>query len=111
MNETDLIREITATYQKHGWTLRRVLLKKELLEKIGDSFEANAAATLSEVNALMFSRRSGKDAEAWELRSISQNPFALFDVFGEDVSDDERERRLREMEKRLKEKTEKPARQ
>jgi hypothetical protein len=43
----------------------------------------------------------------WEMRSVSQNPFALFETFGSDVPEEERERRLREMEKRLKEKTEK----
>lgn len=107
MNETDLIREIAATYRKHGWTLRRVLLKKELLEKSGDSFEAGAPTVVSEVNALLFSRSSGKTGEAWELRLVSPTPFALFEIFSADISEDERNRRLFEMEKRLKERAEK----
>ncbi len=107
MNETDLIREIAATYRKHGWRLRRVLLKKELLEKSGDSFDAGAPAVFSEVNALLFSRASGKNGEAWELRQISQAPFALFEILGADISEDERNHRLSEMEKRLKERAEK----
>ena len=107
MNETELIREIAATYHKYGWTLRRVLLKKELLEKASDSFGTDAPIVVSEVNALVFSRASGKNGEAWEMRLISQNPFALFEILGADVSEDERERRLSEMEKRLRERAEK----
>jgi hypothetical protein len=107
MNETDLIREIAATYRKHGWTLRRALLKKELLEKTGDSFDAGAPRVVSEVNALLFSRVSGKNGEAWELRLVSQTPFALFEVLAADISADERNRRLLDMEKRLKERAEK----
>ena len=107
MNETDLIREIAATYRKHGWSLRRVLLKKELLEKTGDSFEAGAPTVVSEMNALLFSRASGKNGEAWEWRLLSQTPFALFEILGADISEDERNRRLLDMEKRLKERAEK----
>jgi hypothetical protein len=107
MNETDLIREIAATYRKHGWTLRRVLLKKELLGKPGDSIEAGAPTVVSEVNALLFSRASGKTGEAWELRLVSPTPFALFEILGADISEDERNHRLLDMEKRLKERAEK----
>jgi hypothetical protein len=107
MNETDLIREIAATYRKHGWTLRRVLLKKELLEKSGDTFEAGAPTVVSEMNALLFSRASGKNGEAWELRLVTPTPFALFEVLAADISEDERNRRLLDMEKRLKERGEK----
>lgn len=107
MNETDLIREIAATYRKHGWVLRRVLLKQELLEKSGNSFDAGAPVAVSDVNALLFSRASGKNGESWEMRLVSRTPFALFEIFGADVSEDERNRRLVEMEKRLKERAKK----
>lgn len=106
MNETELIREITATYRKHGWTLRRVLLRKELLEKLGDSFRADAPVSLSETNALWFSRVSAA-GEAWELRRVSQSPFALFEIFGKSVSEAELNRRLSETEKRLQERAKK----
>ena len=106
MKETELIREITATYRKHGWTLRRVLLKKELLEKLGDSFGVSAPASLSETNALWFSRRSAA-RESWELRAISQTPFALFEVFAKGVSESELNQRLAETEKRLRERAKK----
>ncbi|MDQ4120485.1 MAG: hypothetical protein M3209_03460 [Acidobacteriota bacterium] len=107
MNETDLIREIAATYHKYGWTLRRVLLKKDLLEKLGNTFDAGAPLAVSDVNALLFSRASGKNSEAWELRHISQAPFALFEIIGADTSEDERNLRLSQMEKRLKKRAEK----
>jgi hypothetical protein len=107
MNETELFREITATYRKYGWQLRRVLLKKEMLEKIGNSFEAGAPAVISEVNALLFSRASNANGEAWEMRAVRQTPFALFEILGKNLSEDERNLALDEMEKRLKQKLEK----
>jgi hypothetical protein len=106
MKEAELIREITATYRKHGWTLQRVLLTKGLLEKLGNSFGADAPVSPSEINALWFSRRSAA-GESWELRSISQTPFALFEVFAKGVSQAELNNRLAETEKRLKERAKK----
>ena len=106
MKETELIREIAATYRKHGWTLRRVLLTKELLEKLSDSFHADAPVSLSETNALWFSRVSAA-GESWELRAISQTPFALFEVFAKGVSQAELNQRLSEIEKRLRERAKK----
>ena len=35
MIDADTIGEILATYQKHGWILRRVLLSAAVKEKIG----------------------------------------------------------------------------
>lgn len=102
MNETELIREIAETYQKHGWTLRRVLLKKETLEKTGVSFETDAPVSVSEIDALWFSRLSAA-GEAWELRRISRQPFALFEVLSKNISDEERNRVLSAAEKRMRE--------
>lgn len=106
MNETELIREIKATYQKHGWILRRVLLTKETLEKTGASLKTDAPVFVSEVNALWFSRVSGA-GEAWELRALSATPFALFELLRKGVSEEERSRILSETEKRLKERAKK----
>lgn len=106
MNETELIREIAATYQKHGWTLRRVLLTKEALENRGASFKMDAPVSVSEINALWFSRVSAT-GEAWELRALSAAPFALFEVLDKGVSEEERSRILCETEKRLKERAKK----
>lgn len=106
MNETELIREIAATYQKHGWTLRRVLLTKETLEKTGASFKTDAPVSVSEINALWFSRSSAA-GEAWELRALSAAPFALFELLRKEVSEEERSRTLGETEKRLKERAKK----
>jgi hypothetical protein len=106
MKETELIREIAKTYRRHGWTLRRVLLTKELLEKLGNSFQAGAPVSLAETNALWFSRASAA-GESWELRSISETPFALFEVFAKGVSEAELNQRLSETEKRLRERAKK----
>jgi hypothetical protein len=106
MTETELIREIAATYQKHGWTLRRVLLTRETLEKTGASFKTDAPVFVSGINALWFSRVSAA-GEAWELRALSAASFALFELLGKEVSEEERSRILLETEKRLKERAKK----
>jgi hypothetical protein len=105
MSERDLIREILATYEKHGWTLRRVLLTGDKQKEAADFGFDRAIVETSAVNALWFSRPSQeKGREAWELRRISQLPYALFDSFSADVSDAERDARRRALERRLAQK-------
>lgn len=102
------IREILSLYGKHGWTLRRVLLSDALRTQISDQLEtlfgAEAVFVTSEINALWFSRPSNGDGEAWEIRHLSETPFALVEVF--EAGDDEeiRDERRAEIETELKEK-------
>lgn len=104
MNPSHLIREIVDTYQKHGWQLRRVLLRPETraeleLERVSpDSAEMEEAA----VDGLWFSRPSHNQREAWELRLLAQAPFALFETFEQDETEEQREEMRREMEARLR---------
>ena len=101
------IEEILSLYQKHGWTLRRVLLSDALRTQISDQLEklfgAQAAFVTSEINALWFSRASAGGNETWEIRHLSQTPFALVEVFEEDDDAETREERLKELENELKE--------
>ena len=61
----------------------------------------------SEINAVWFSRASTKKREAWEIRHLSEIPFALFETFEENVDEEILQESLSEMETRLKEKTSK----
>ncbi len=106
MNQPELLREIISTYERHGWKLRRVLLRSstraELTPQIDDIL--NAAALIdSEFDALWFARPSHQNREAWELRLIAEQQFALFEAFESDESEEEREDVRREMENRMRE--------
>lgn len=99
------IREVVAQYKKHGWILRRVLLC-EAVEKPATLFGEIEVAP-SEIDALWFSRTSGEGREAWELRHLSEAPFALIEVFEADDEEIIREEIRREMQTELSERTSK----
>jgi hypothetical protein len=107
MNYRDQIMEIVGTYQKHGWQLRRALARTENRDEFIATFNAAGLATVeieeSVVDGLWFSRPSHAEREAWELRLVSENAFALFETFEKDESEEEREEMRREMEARLRE--------
>jgi hypothetical protein len=104
MNPNDLIREIVETYQKHGWQLRRALLRPETraqLKQAKSSFDLLESEE-AEVDGLWFARPSHNQREAWELRLVAENPFALFETFEHDETEEQREEMRREMEARLR---------
>ena len=113
MNPGDLIRETVSTYQKHGWQLRRLLLRPETSVQLNvepgfDSLPLGAAEVKEALmDALWFSRPSQERREAWELRLLAENPFALFETFEEDETEEQREEMRWEMEARLREHLEK----
>lgn len=100
MMTIEQIQDILSLYQKHGWKLRRILLSEKLKKQLGD-FNFEAETVEGKVDAAWFSRPSG-DKEAWELRKLSQTPYALFETFEEDDEEEVREEIRREMEARLK---------
>lgn len=106
MKPSDLVREIIATYQRHGWQVRRVLLREATRTELGDGvrelFE-DAALIDSDFDALWFARPSQEGREAWELRLIGEQPYALFEAFEQDESEEAREEARREMENRMRE--------
>ena len=98
------IAEILSLYKKHGWTLSRVLLSAETGKNLSDSLEklfGNAEISASKIDAAWFSRPSKNGFEAWELRHLSETPFALFEVFSAETDEDERRQKLGEMEENL----------
>ena len=101
MSSAELFMELVATYHKHGWELRSVLLQpatravlQELLREVPVK-EAN-------FDALWFSRPSHNNREAWELRLLSQTQYALFEAFEPNETEEEREEAKTEMEARLR---------
>src|SRR5438132_1656293 len=101
MNTLESINEILATYSKHGWRLKRLLVTAEARALLSESereiFE-DAIVEDSSVNALWFARPSHAGREAWELRLVAETPYALFETFEADEEEEEREELRREME-------------
>ena len=106
MTISELINEIAEVYQKHGWQLRRALLRPETRIELANEPGRLAGVKIeeAEIDALWFSRPSHQGREAWELRLIAENPYALFETFEADESEEEREDVRREMEARMREK-------
>jgi len=104
MNYSNLIREIVGAYQKHGWQLRRVLLRPQTRAELRADLLLLDGAQVEEslIDAIWFSRPSHQQREAWELRLLAENPFALFETFEEDETEEQREELRREMEARLR---------
>jgi hypothetical protein len=106
MNLHERFKETLATYQRHGWQLRRVLLRPESQAQLGAGattlFE-KAPVDEAVLDALWFARASHAGREAWELRLVSATPYALFETFEADEADEDREEVRQEMEARLRE--------
>ena len=108
MDYRDLFKEIVNTYQQHGWKLRRVLLRPETSAQLTAQFNSDSflldgiKVEESQVDGLWFSRPSHEQREAWELRLLAENPFALFETFEVDETEEQREEVRREMEARLR---------
>ncbi|MBA2340402.1 MAG: hypothetical protein H0V88_08400 [Pyrinomonadaceae bacterium] len=113
MNQIERAREIATLYLRHGWQLRRALMRAETrallcattgektsAETPHDAFEG-VTLTESLVDALWFSRSSQTGREAWELRLVSDAPYALHEIFEPDEAEEDREDVRREMEARL----------
>jgi len=104
MSQPGLFMELTATYRKHGWELRRALLQPATrAELTTQNLLDNVLVIDSEVDALWFSRPSHNNREAWELRLLAQTPYALFETFEAEETEAERDDVKLEMEARMRE--------
>jgi len=101
----ELFREIIAAYQRHGWELRRVLLKpptrSDLSEQAVGLFD-EAKLIDSDIDALWFARPSHAGREAWELRLVAEQPYALFEAFEAHETEEEREEARIEMQNKMR---------
>ena len=106
MDQLERIGETIAAYRKHEWRLERVLLSPETrreLAKAASELFAGAVLREAPFDALWFARASTAGREAWELRLVSETPYALFETFEADEVEEDREEVRREMEARLTE--------
>ena len=103
MIDLESVREIVATYTKHGWLLRRVLLtsgsKKDVNLPSESEFESVPVHD-STLDAAWFSRPQKLGGVAWELRYLGTTPFAIVEHADEDS--DDFEHILSEVEVRLR---------
>jgi hypothetical protein len=100
----DAIAEIVQTYGKHGWVLRRVLLSVELKQHLGDSIMelfGEVPVSESDIDAAWFSRPPKRGGVAWEIRHLTETPYALLEVLDENEADFEVS--LQKLEARLRE--------
>lgn len=100
-----LFQEIIAMYHRHGWELRRVLLRPDTRAALGENstdFE-NADLRDDQIDALWFARASHAGREAWELRLASEQPYALFEAFEVGETESMRENKRGQMETRMRE--------
>ena len=103
MDTPELISEIIATYHRHGWELRRVLLRPETRAAVANELFGQAAISESDFDALWFARTSQAGREAWELRLVAELRYALFEAFEADEGEADREGVRLEMENRMRE--------
>jgi hypothetical protein len=106
MRKTGLFMELAATYRKHWWELRGALLQPATradLEADEPQLLTNVTVRDAEVDALWFSRPSHNNREAWELRLLAQTPYALFETFEPEETEEERDEVKQEMEVRMRE--------
>lgn len=82
MIDRQLVDSIISVYVEHGWELRRVLL----CEPDMVSFDG-VNVSKGKVDGLWFARDRADGDTAWELRHISNAPFALVAVVSEETDD------------------------
>ena len=99
MTAAGTIAEIIATYKKHGWVLRRVLLSAAASAALDTQVVAGVPVMPSDIDAAWFSRPPADGGVAWEIRYLGPTPFALVENIDENEPDFEE--RLRSVEARL----------
>ena len=105
MKKAGLFMETVATYRKHGWELRGALLQPAThaeLHAQDVELLKNVPIRETTFDAVWFSRQSHNNREAWELRLLAQTPYALFETFEQDETEEERQDAKLEMEARMR---------
>lgn len=103
MTKSDILSDILTNYARHDWELRRLLLTAQTINEVDNAQLSLAPVTETSFDALWFSRPSRGDREAWELRLLAPTPYALFENFEPDETEEQREEMRQEMEARLRE--------
>lgn len=99
------IKEILETYKKYGWRLQKILLSNELKNELSAAeiklFSSGVKVSNSKTDGALFSRSSKNSKQAWELRHLHLNPFAIFELIDDKTSATEKEKILKQLENRL----------
>jgi hypothetical protein len=98
MDRRELFNEVVANYERHGWKLARVLVTPGARSELAVQVPDGVSLTDSEIDALWFARPSHGSREAWELRLLAEQPYALFEAFEADETEEDREEARQEME-------------
>jgi len=98
----DLYKAIAEQYRKFDFRLERCLMTRETIEALkGDTEFLGSPVETAQIDAMWFSRPSGSDAVAWEIRLVSSTPVSLLEKISNAATEDERSAKFREMESRL----------
>jgi hypothetical protein len=98
MIDAGAFEEIAATYEKHGWMLRRVLFSDEPVP-VADN-RSDITLVRSDIDAAWFSRPPLPGGVAWEIRYLGDISYALLEKLDEKAADFEE--RLTAIESRLR---------
>lgn len=105
MDRRALLNEIVANYERHGWKLARVLVTPAGRTELAPQVPNGVSLIDSEIDALWFARPSHASREAWELRLLAEQPYALFEAFEADETEEDREEARTEMEHQMRDHT------
>lgn len=103
---SELFQQIIDTYRRHGWELQTALLKPETRKALASQTRelfADAELREDEIDALWFARPSHAGREAWELRLVAEQPYALFETFAAEEPEIEQKEKRAQMESRMRE--------
>ena len=81
--------------------LLRTATSADLSKQAGDLFNT-ATLVDAEFDALWFARPSHAGREAWELRLVAEQRYALFEAFEADETEEDREEARLEMENKMR---------
>lgn len=101
----ELCKEIIANYRRHGWELKRVLITPAVRNDLKAEAEGifdRADLIEAEFDALWFARPSTAGREAWELRLVAEQAYALFAAFESDETEEDRDEARLEMEHQMR---------
>ncbi len=101
----ELCKEIIANYRRHGWELKRVLITPAVRNDLKAEAEGifdRADLIEAEFDALWFARPSTAGREAWELRLVAEQAYALFAAFEPDETEEDRDEARLEMEHQMR---------
>jgi hypothetical protein len=95
------LKAVTELYSRHGWTLRRILSKKE--SHTVTTLAGDVEIFESDMDAAWFSRASKPGTTTWEIRSLEGDQYALCTSIADDTEISEAEGMLFELEERMRE--------